>query len=362
MGAIANYPLGSLIYFLVFIIGTVLANEAQASDRKKIILFIACILALFFGLRTEKVGIDTVNYLRYYNETIQYGPNITASWYDTVYVYGMSLFRMENGFYLFNFIVSFATNLLVLLRLWDFKEQINLSLSFGLFYSFFIPVELNIARQLLAIALVFWGSRYIFTHKVWLFLAFLLFAVGIHRSSLIAILLLCALYFIKDEMSYSSRTVLSCASLVMPVCVIAAPIILINTGYLTDYAKYFESNDIKIGLMTILKVLVLIIGLSKHNLLQRFDAQVKATVFFTIVGLAISIIGYLFDYMERIGYFFSIFDVVSLSYLARAQKDIGNADYERMIWVLCLYVLFTALSGNGQGILPYESLVFHFTV
>lgn len=35
MGAIANYPLGSLIYFLVFIIGTVLANEAQASDRKK---------------------------------------------------------------------------------------------------------------------------------------------------------------------------------------------------------------------------------------------------------------------------------------------------------------------------------------
>lgn len=269
---------------------------------------------------------------------------------------------MENGFYLFNFIVSFATNLLVLLRLWDFKEQINLSLSFGLFYSFFIPVELNIARQLLAIALVFWGSRYIFTHKVWLFLAFLLFAVGIHRSSLIAILLLCALYFIKGEMSYSSRTVLSCVSLVMPVCVIAAPIILINTGYLTDYAKYFESNDIKIGLMTILKVLVLIIGLSKHNLLQRFDAQVKATVFFTIVGLAISIIGYLFDYMERIGYFFSIFDVVSLSYLARAQKDIGNADYERMIWVLCLYVLFTALSGNGQGILPYESLVFHFTV
>lgn len=36
MGAIANYPLGSLIYFLVFVIGTVLAKEAQASDRKKI--------------------------------------------------------------------------------------------------------------------------------------------------------------------------------------------------------------------------------------------------------------------------------------------------------------------------------------
>lgn len=362
MGAIANYPLGSLIYFLLFVVGTILANEAQASDRKQIIIFIACLLALIFGLRTERVGIDTVNYLRYYTETLRYGPNVTANWYDTVYVYGMSLFRMENGFYLFNLIVSFATNLLILLRLWDFKEHINLSLSFGLFYSFFIPVELNIARQLLAIALVFWGSRYIFTHKVWQFLAFLFFAVGIHRSSLIAILLLCALYFIKDEMSYSSRTVLSCVSLVMPVCIIAMPIILINTGYLTDYAKYFESNDIKIGLMTILKVLVLFIGLSKHNLLQRFDAQGKAAVLFSIFGLAISVVGYLFDYMERIGYFFSIFDVVSLSYLACMQKDIGNAEYERMIWLLCLYVLFTALSGNGQGILPYESLWFHFTV
>lgn len=356
MGAITEYPLGSFLYLIVFIVGVAIIHEAQVRRKKSLLYLLIVLLALVFGLRAEYVGIDTINYLRYYNETLRYGPSVTASWYDTIYVYGMSLFSMEGGFIAFNFVVTLVTNALILCRLWDFRSDINLSLSFGLFYAFFIPVELNIARQLLAIAIVFWGSRYIFAHRTWLFLLLLGFSVLIHRAALIAVLLLLALYYIKDQMSYAERTIVSVATLLLPLCAIAALLFLLRSGYFADYAKYFAADDIKVGLMTVLKVAILFIGFSKAGIYQRFSIQGRASRLFTFIGLAMSVVGYLFDYMERIGYFFSIFDIVTFSYLAHLKSESGNLEYERVLWLMVLYVLFTALSGNGQGILPYGAI------
>lgn len=356
MGAITEYPLGSSLYLAVLIVGVAIIHEAQRRSIKSLLYLLIIFLALVFGLRAEGVGIDTINYLRYYNETLRYGPSVTASWYDTIYVYGMSLFSMEGGFIAFNFVVTLVTNALILCRLWDFRFDINLSLSFGLFYAFFIPVELNIARQLLAIAIVFWGSRYIFTHKTWLFVLLLGFAVSIHRAALIAVLLLLALYFIKDQMSYAGRTIFSVATLLLPLCAIVALLFLMRSGYFADYAKYFASNDIKVGLMTVIKVAILFIGFSRSGIYERFSIQGRASLLFTFIGLAMSVVGYLFDYMERIGYFFSIFDIVTFSYLALLKRESGSFEYERVLWLMVLYVLFTALSGNGQGILPYGAI------
>src|SRR5699024_10351989 len=84
-------------------------------------------------------------------------------------------------------VLAFATNYLIVKSLWHFKDKVNFTLSTFLFFTIYYFQTYNITRQWLAIAIVFFAIKYLFSNKYIKYLLIVLVASTIHSSAIITL-------------------------------------------------------------------------------------------------------------------------------------------------------------------------------
>lgn len=356
----------SILLYVVLLVGCVcLAKCAENTDKKIYVWLIIACLTIIAGLRGTNVGIDTIKYTENF-------AHVTAGNMDAVYgaersfliiVWILQLFS-KSPVYLF-FIFSFVTNALILLRLWEFKSSISFPWAFLYFYACFYFFTFNIVRQMVAVAIIFWGTRYIQKKNYLKYILTLVVASLFHQSALLGVL-----YLIADLVWNYGRICKDKGSEYWKqhkkLCIVALCLGMLGAAFIvmkaSKYIHYFSNITLNVGILVPMKlafVIAFVLFVKSHtgqwggdeeNGMERFfNRNIAAAYGF---GLFVTLLGYFYPFMDRIGLYFTIFGCPFIGYV---QKKSKHPWLVFAIYGLIIILPFVKdLLSGGQGQLPYE--------
>lgn len=190
-----------------------LANVLLLSKNKKNVrygkLIMICIIVMFSmvaGLRDYTIGTDISFYVR---PIFNYSINNTLT--D---LFVMESTNLEPLYLILNYVsanvfnnmgavlfcLQFIVILFVVMRICDYTYTKKMWIGILAYNCLYFPISLNLMRQSIAMAILFWGSRYLFGEKcnIKKYLICMLFSVGFHVTGIIGLVFLfCSLYYSK---------------------------------------------------------------------------------------------------------------------------------------------------------------------
>ncbi len=350
-------------YGLMAAVCLLLAWYSERSGKKRGLVLCAVLLTVVAGLRSYEVGIDTLPY----KEGIEFFyENGRTSWL-TRFSYGYGVFTS----FLYSLIHSYSfvlliqaaiTNGMILARFWDYREACSISFMLLVYMSTSYFVSLCITCQYVAIALVFYGSRYADKGKPIVYCAFILIAGLIHTSALITFADVVLRYFRLKGSSPIGFLIRLAAVIVSPVCIYFTWRVFVDR-----YASYAD-NFSSIGLMVPTQILIFLLALlcsayfsKKTNanipsLKKELSSRAPYAVREYSLGLILSASSYVIANAGRIAYYFTVYGSVCFGAIAKhSSESKGRLACSIVLfgWFIgyCIYANFI----NGSlGIVPYS--------
>lgn len=349
-----------VVYFGLLLCCYFLSVWAERFNNKNYLMILVLLLTFVSGFRGDSVGIDTVNYINKF-ETIAAGYPEYAYGLEEGFVLICSLLLKLCSHTTFLFVVfAGLTNFFILDRMWDLKDIASLPCMVLCYYTQFFFMSMNIMRQFLAIAILFYASRYLAKKKYLLFGGIILLtSFFVHRSALMGFL-----YFVLEvtqwkSLSKGQKMILGCGMMAAPVA------LLYVLSSISKYEHYFQDINANLGFMIPVKIVFLFVVLLQQNNFRisirkprldedRRSYRISTVKIYYFVGLAISMLGYFFSFMDRIGWYFYIFEGCCLG-------TVWTSDHQKykQIIVICMVVLLgysfiDAILSGSQGVVPFR--------
>ena len=348
------------IYICMIIITVVCAYYAERKNSK-ICLFITFALpTLFAAIRGENVGIDTKNYYSTFNNILQGN-----------YVYSNDIFFLPLVKFLLKylhssssiiFILSFFTNILFIKRFWELKGKSSFSFMLFCYLSCYFPESMNVMRQFLSLAIIFYATKYLKKKDYIIFVISVGIAFIFHTSAVLGMAVLIVHLFIEKRKRKERKL------LILFFLLIIAGTIKYFPLFKRNYSHYFNDLSINLGLMLAFKMIfiILIYMTSNYNMknnLFSFSSDYSKIVGINvlakncyIIGVLIYSLGMFFPYMDRVGLYFMIFEIPFLGQIIRYKIRTERYFYTALAIIIVLYNLYTTLTFDGQGIFPYTTI------
>lgn len=344
-----------VIFFLICFSGWLAFVVADKRDSKLFLVTGVAILSLGSGLRGVSVGIDTYSY---YSAFLLNFPNVwqfEEEGFRVISNLFMTIFENPQALFL---IYSAVTNALISLRLWDFRSNASFSFMMFMYIAVTYIGTMNTMRQYLAVSIVFYATRYLevaSAKNYILFVTLVLVATSIHQTAIIGFLYLIVYVWINT--SKKNQVIL------FLIYLIAIPtLVLIIIWFEIDHIDNYLSNgldNLNLPFMyraiSFLGALILMWCYREKELRcstiksNRNNYNIIAVFYF--IGLVGSSIGMFFSFMDRIGYYFILFEAV---FWGRAVKyKTWGWLYFLMPTIYAFYVFTNELIFNGSGIFPY---------
>lgn len=186
-----------MIYLICFLLSAFFLDRASKKINKNSgkFFFVVSVLipVLLATIRSSEVGIDVKVYVQPYIQ-LALNDNSLISYFSTMIENGI-----EIGYILLNYVgaiylgglsgVFFLSMLLVILpvyvRILDYKEEIPVWIVTLIFLLIFYNLSLNLARQAIALSIVFYAFKYIEHNKLKMFYLFIIIAFLFHNSALL---------------------------------------------------------------------------------------------------------------------------------------------------------------------------------
>jgi transmembrane protein EpsG len=335
------------------------ANVADRKSSKFCLLLSATVLSLFCGLRAVNTGVDTIHYYNFLSyirgSGISFGSDIGFS------VISYFLMGFFNNPYYPLVIFAVVTNFLMVFRLWDFRKEASLPLMLLIYMAIHYPYTFNIVRQFLAISIIFWGTRYIERGEYAKYVILNILASTIHTSSLLCFSFLFVTFGYQSEKKKHKILGFGAATVF-----ILAGLFLFNTN-ITKYENYFTTSSVGLHTMTIFKILCVLMIMIANKVfwndkfsIDKFGNYVpmqRQIPIMYMAGLLLSALGMWFTFMNRIGFYFIMFE---MPFWGQAVKATVNRRIYQLIIVLIVgYVLvinFTSAQ-SADNLFYYHSFL-----
>ncbi len=225
-----------IFFIILVIISTYIAHRAVKKDKKFFLFFLIFILSFISGFRGEGVGVDTSEY---YHAIIN---NFPDSWMFREIGFRFLSSSIYHTFgdprYVFC-IISFLTNSLVIMRLWDFRKKCDFSIMVFLYTLIYYFDTMNIMRQFLAVAILFYFSRILEQKKYLLYLVIIFLCTLIHNTSPLALLILLIYYW--DNLTNNQKIIIFLPLLgisILSICYL----IIFQQGHIENYFLFYWIN------------------------------------------------------------------------------------------------------------------------
>lgn len=313
-----------LIYFGLLIVCFLLANRAERKNNKFYVFLIAFALSFISGFRGKSVGVDTSNYYWIFNSLTSFS---SANKYNDPYFYKLAflLMKINNDPHFPIMIFAFVSNFLVIYRLWDFRNYSSYKYAVTRYITLFLFFSMNCIRQFLAIAIVFWATKYLEEGNYKKYILYVGIASLIHIAALTSLSFLIVELLKWNNLSEGNKNVVKLSMLLTPVYVLVA--LYASGGRLESYinTSSFVTDVLSVILKFVLFIAVVMFTLNDHNIfdLKEFsetENQRKMSLVYYLIGLVLSSLGYIFAHFERIGYFFYIYATVYLGIAANEKR------------------------------------------
>lgn len=304
-------------YYLLIIVVTI-QGLLCLKNNNKIFLFII-FFELFFisGFRNWNIGNDTKNYI---NVFVAITSNLDLS------------SHMEKGYLLFNKALSLFTDnpqsillvtsflILGIILYFIYKYSKFIFLSTLLFVILQFAITLNIVRQYMALIIVLLGFKFVIKRQFIPFFLFCLLATTFHTSAIVAIVF----YFIYP-LNIKIKNIIVILVLTFLIFIFIAPFLDKIFQILGRYQSYIGSRLLgeEIKLASIMKTFVNFgvflfcfisyFFISKHeNFNENFILRPQFLLICSLLALCVQFISIRGTVLERIAFYFSFFNIVSL--------------------------------------------------
>ena len=351
-----------MLYIGIIIFSLLFAYIADKKEEKIFLFVIILILSIFCGMRSINMGVDTKNYHTFMLEIkkrgIFYGSDIGFS----IISYWLMNFFTNPNYPLMIF--SFITNYLVVYRLWDFREKSSFSLMILIYLIIYYPYTFNLVRQFLAISLIFWGTKYLEKLKHKKYIIFNIIASSLHTSSFICLGML-FIKFIKDQKLKNNFT--QKMKIFFVIIFLAFIIFILFNKNIIKYLQYFKNITINIHEITLLKIsfLLLILFFNKIYKNKSFSKTKYGEIVsmdkyvFELYGIGLSLIsiGMLFPFMNRIGFYFMMFEMPFWGQVIRARVN----KFIYMVFIIFLlshtFIVAWMTRNNSDALFIYSTFL-----
>ncbi|MCD8356303.1 MAG: EpsG family protein [Clostridia bacterium] len=345
----------SLCFYLVLAaIAAVFSQTAAKRNKKWILLIPILILSFVAGLRAATVGTDTKNVLAAILFNRQYGFLVhSKEWlFHFLCEYLMKLWD-NTSFVLF--VLALINYSLVFFRLWDFRKSIHIGVAASLFVLFYFGTSLNIIRQSLAVAIIFYSSRYLQERKNIKFLLGVVIASLFHISAFFAAAI--PIFFIFAD----KRLTLKNLGAVFAYCFGFG---MVGVFLVRFYGGYLHGDEVDIGLMVMVCIGLLVMTyfpffMEKYLWKTETDStyilgQSPHLLFaLSIVGYLVQCMGFVFTWAGRAGMYMKFFEIVFFGSVFQSRM------YDRL-FKIALFVILLLL--GGYSLWTYSHVVPYMTV
>lgn len=367
-----------LVFFAISFIFIYLSNKYKDNKKIRILFELAAItvLAILSGMRNIEVGTDLKNYVSPIFYAIKTGGLFNNYFFS----------KIEIGYLLLNYIVLLFTNKFgVLLFIIQFltlfftyygiknicKE--HYLLGFMVFSIMYYNLSLNLVRQFISIAMLFYSLKYIFGEKrnVKLFIAFVFAAFLFHKTSLLFLLVLPIEKYTRTHNLERKKIVLHAITLIAlgVAGLLLFPTILsslVEIGIIDDKYLYYLTHNVNSTLnIESLNIIIDIIALTiivLNNKKEKFKnkATLNSFYYFLLLDIIMLVIGAKYEVVGRLGLYFRIPAIVyimsNLPSMLAPENESNKIYLQRcaMIILFCLFYWYYIywFGGSGQTI-PY---------
>ncbi len=345
---------GTVSFCVICVLALAVLSQAAKQENRFLLFLGIAILSLTSGLRAYDVGIDTTSYYDAFVSDFAIRPwEFSEEGFRVLVRVLMTLFDNPTVVFL---IIAVVTNLLVVLRLWDFRNNASFAYMSFFYIAVFYIGTMNTMRQYLAVAIVFFATRFLERKKYTPFIVSLLVATSIHTTALMGMVYL--FVYLWRNTPKEKQIYLGIAA----VALIPAALAFV-VGYESDHiANYFSSNVDNLNAtylyrVAIFLIAVLLMWLDDNN--ERMRNRELAprrnenlVPLFAFMGLVASSAGMFFRFLGRLGYYFSMFEMIFWG------QAIKRARWGWLLWLMptvyALYAFGYELAFNGSGIFPFH--------
>lgn len=315
---------------------------------------LTAVLAIIAGGRSFSVGIDTQSYITWQFEYINnYGFNSgTMPFIARLFVYVILYFTTDYHFiYLF---FAFLTNAFVIFRMKDFKNESNfVMLIFGYVCSCYLST-FNTWRQLLAVSIIFYATKYAFKKKYLKYSAFVVLAILVHSSAIMGLLIIPVDLFIHVP-NDSRRKMVRLTLLLAPVILFVMFFLIYRyfdwQRYVYHFYHYGTTNNV--GLMAITRLsLLLYMGMV---CLKRTNIIINKSIYLAAFSILLMSLDYFIVYAGRLSFYFVLFEPIVYGTRKEFLKNKKAFQIAKYCYVLLgIYTFMIGLINNGNGVIPYS--------
>ena len=235
--------LSYIVYFGLLIECWIFSYFAEKRNRKLLIWVITLSLTMAAGLRAYSVGLDTPSYVEkfsyIYKGMFSYAYGLEESF--KYICYGI-LHVIPNASFLLG-LLALITHACIILRFWELRGIASFPCMVVFYYMSFYFMSLNGIRQFVAVAIVFWGTRYLGQKKFLRFILCICIAALFHQTAIVGFLLLLLNAFQWKELQQKQKLLYILFILCVPL------IIVLLSNKMAQYSRYFSDLSINIGLI-----------------------------------------------------------------------------------------------------------------
>lgn len=351
-----------LIYFFVFIGATFFLNYRQENDKAiNVVNIVGLIVIIVFAAGRYHVGTDTWTYMRIFRRFEE------MNWSEFIHsIYGDYLFATiaKATYSLGGRVLTWGTfaaltAIPVYLALRKEYPKVSISVAFLIFLFSYYTTGFNVVRQMVAVAIVFYGLKFIFNNKLLPYLITILIAFGFHSSATIAL----PIWFLWDHKNGvpidGSKRLLIIATTAV-VCAGYQTAISIFTGgidYYEQYSSYAVESSRGQNRDIYVYGIELFLILCYREKLQFIDKRVTFLLDMLIISFLIGLTGFYHPQVKRLAYYYAMpARMILFGYLfAVFPKDKSQEAVKifTIIWIATLFVL-TAYILKQSNLIPYH--------
>ncbi len=346
-----------IVYIGLLLFSLVFARLAEKTNKSIYVFWIVAALSFVAGFRGISVGLDTEHYTTYIQSIINGDLNRAygLEWSFRYLCYGLSVIFKDPQAYFVLF--ALITNGLILWRLWDFRDKTSFTATVASYYIMFYMMSLNLMRQFIAVAILFFATRYLAKGRHWLYLLFVVFASVFHQTAFLGVL-----YIFMDLPSWKYLPKKKKRFLIF--VLLLTPLILVQVyNGLVQYFVYFRDVEMQIGVMLLCKFAFLIVSMFAldlttvqgiaDNTYAQFQYFRRTTIAAYILGLCVTAAGYVWKVVSRVGLYFYVFEPVYFGMVFKQKNTRINFLLKLFLLFLMGYQFIGNFTANGQGQLPY---------
>ncbi len=384
-----------IIYIITFFISCILIKTSSKVKNNKIAYFFINTIALLLpcllaALRDTTIGTDVEVYVKQLFEKSQISNNFSSylncSWwwiYRTKYVSDF-----EIGFTVLVYIVQKITNnihfvlffiqlgilipiYLGLKKIKGFENKIYLAMF--IFYFSLYNIGLNTMRQMMSVALIFYGTCCLmYDNKGTVkFFCSLLLAYCFHNSAMfaISIFLVYKLFNSKAEKKYfiriSNKIRISLRSVTLIIFLIAFILLISKLDVLVkyvailgfeDYSGYLDGEYSLVfsKIIRVLPIILLLLYSGKYYIRNDKNSYIYIMLF--IIAIGVSQFSSVTTYGERLSYVFQSFNIILVPNLCYVHP---NKELNKILRILIMfyyiaYWYYYFVNGGSGETAPYK--------